>query len=281
MALSLDGGDADHIDHGVMGNWNPDALSAIMWVYLDDVANNLRDFFGKADDAVWLGLSVYRLAADGTAFRIERTTSGDSARATSNSAVLTTGWNCIAAAMQGSGDVADNKVYWGNLSTSLADVTNAAVGTGVLDSIAAYGMTVGNYDSGDRNWSIPGDIAYFACWGAELSLAQLRNVQFSQNAKASGVAPELEGHYGFHGNTTVVDMSGNGYHGTAVGTALAAHAPLGPPFGWDTYLKEKTIGFINIGDVWKRIGSVQINIGDVWKDLSQLQMNVGDAWKDV
>jgi len=40
--------------------------------------------------------------------------------------------------------------------------------------------------------------------------------------------------------------------------------------------------YINIGDDWKTIESLQINIGDAWKDikaLTDLQINIGDVWK--
>ena len=50
---------------------------------------------------------------------------------------------------------------------------------------------------------------------------------------------------------------------------------------WDMGFDEFVGGFVNIGDVWKPIETLQVNIGDVWKDVAEVHLNVGDVWKRI
>ena len=131
-------------------------------------------------------------------------------------------WQCVAATMDGTSKVA--KLYWGDLTTSMAECTytTQTTGTGSISSNAALNQFVGSYGSGTTGGTGK-HLADVAIFNRVLTVGELRDWQFNPR-KMTGCVGFWR--LGSNGTTNVPDLSGNFNTGSITGTTVSAHVPM-------------------------------------------------------
>ncbi len=150
---------------------------------------------------------------------------------TSDTAAPTGVWTCIAATYD-NGATPRAHIYHGSLTAIVIEAASYStsddgIGTPTTES---GNMTIGNRLDFTRG--MDGRIAIIQVVDRALTLAEIRSWQFRPRF-LSGT--KLLHYPGLNGTGTQPDLSGNNNSGTTGGTniAVAAHVPLGPPFGFD------------------------------------------------
>jgi hypothetical protein len=140
-------------------------------------------------------------------------------------------WAFIGASWNTAGANGDQHLYSGSLSLAVAEVSSyvtRVVGSGTLLEDPAEPGILGNRGAGSRQFD--GILATVLIFSRQLALGEIRAQQFHPHAISGCVG---FWHLGFAGTGTQPDWSGGGNHGTVTGATVAAHVPLGPPFGGD------------------------------------------------
>ena len=218
----------------------------LVWYKPISTANVYRPVAGK----VAAGGSPYSFAmfAEGTRFWFGASRTVEDTRRFSTSGQFTAGqWAFIGATW--SIDATGVTLYRGNLTTTVADVTDTAtggIGSGSTPADTAP-IIIGN-ESSTSSLSANGDIAFVGVWNSRLSLEQIAAQQFRPRFNNGNV-------FFWRGATTADhgDLSGNGQTCVVTGATVANEVPLGPWFGlfrtWD-WKKEslKMMGISNEND---------------------------------
>ena len=212
------------------GLQNNGQRSVLAWIYptASPSANNGL-IFSKATSG-WSVYQYFDVRESGSGLKISHgaACSASDAHSRSSDILALNQWHCVAGRM----DVGTtNKIYFGGLSTTLAEVSaydDEIVGGGSVNSDSSAEAAIGNYGFYPASWSrFPGHIAVVVVWNAVLSVAELRLQQFHllgpivqpQNCK-------LFINLGWNGMSTQADWSGNGYNGTVSGATVSDHVPL-------------------------------------------------------
>lgn len=154
-------------------------------------------------------------------FGVPITPSG-TANAVSNTGLVTANeWN-FAAVKYDSSDSQDVRLYHGDLSTLVTEVTYASNVDGTIQSDNASAFIIGRDVAGSLPFT--GDIASILVFpNTALTLGQIRTLQYRPHSIA-GI--ELFVHYGFNGSGSQIDRSGQGNNGTVTGATVAPHVPI-------------------------------------------------------
>lgn len=174
------------------------------------------------------GFSVEKfLLWTGTGFlRTELGRATSYAVAQANNLALANGvWSFVALTWDGS---AAPKLYAGSLTVPVAEVgySTSTAGSGAIQDDAPNDVRIGKaagFGSADSR-----SIAQVSQWNRILNLGEMTEQQFRRRNKSGCVL-----FADYWGTGTQPDWSGNGNNATVTGAAVAAHAPLGPPFGAD------------------------------------------------
>ena len=225
MSLNLSDNSTDRINH--QSGTSLDSLSTgtyIAWINVRDVANTFRDFGSKG-----VNVQFFRRGVDGTRLACFFARATDGQVVDIGTGNITTGWNFIAFTWDLAGTPA---AYWGNLSTLVTDKSfGTNNGSGAKEDDSGDDFLVGNGAS--ISTAAPYDFAWVGVWNRQLTLGEIVRQHFLRPHKTNGNV--LFTHYGFNGVGTQADWSGNGNNGTVTGATVAAHVPLGPPFGLDAF----------------------------------------------
>jgi len=161
---------------------------------------------------------------------IRRNTTNSQAESSSVVSVINQ-WNCMGCIWDINGVDADQKLYWGDLDTQLAEVAGYTVqvaGSGAIDSEATYDLLIGQ-NSNNGTWGpFHGRIGIVAEFDRVLALWELQQWQYSPQALA-GI--QHLAFLGIGGTGPQPDWSGNGNTGTVTGAAQADPPPLPVPMG--------------------------------------------------
>lgn len=147
------------------------------------------------------------------------------------SAWATNKW-CFAACVWNTGGAnGDQKLYVGDLSTTLAEpsaYTSQAVGTGSPGNNSGVAAVWANNTNNAS--AFQGRIATGWIFNRVLSIGELAHLQFKGQI-LSGCVDYHE--FGFTGSSSSADWSGNVNTGTITGATVVDHVPLASPFGFD------------------------------------------------
>lgn len=253
----------EYINHGSAAGIDDLAtLTVAIWHYPTTVDGSYRHIIGKSDDGThgWgIQTTNWWDASNPNTLQIYRSTNngGDYQLAGGSDNMLTlNAWNFDAGYIPAVGTAPS--LYHGNLTTIVADVTeqDTFAGSGAADSDAAYSLYLGAVES-DTNSGYRGTIGFIAVWDGQISLANLRIVQFHP-LSAVGVGTCVFMVYpGLDGGSTVYDKSGNTNDGTVTNATLSTvHLPLGPYFGRNTGLPYvvAAAGAPPTGNLWGPLG---------------------------
>lgn len=229
MGLTFAAATTDKVDVGsgaTLDNLSPGTI--ITWCYPTDVGTYNRRIAVKQGTQP-LAFLVADTAAGDLVLFYSRATTVLKVR-TGTGVITVDNWQCLAATWDAAGVAADQKLYRGTLTTSLAELTYAeqGVGAGAHDDAAAV-LVLGNR----AGLSTPfiGRLAWVGIWNRALPLGELLDQQFHPHVTSGCVG---FWHLGFAGTGTQPDWSGNGNAGTVTGATVGAHVPLGPVFGFDS-----------------------------------------------
>ncbi len=235
MSLLFGGATSDRVSIAAAASINDlDPFTYLLWLY-PTATTNARRIFQKAlvGDTPG-GYKFARLNGTGGTsgnieFTIKRATT-DATRIT-NDRPLNAGLNAwVFLACGFASSVPEMHVWTGSLTALATENTYGTTnnGAGAVTGDNASDLVAGNYVT--ANQAFPGRIAVFAVFNRLLTLAEIRSWQFRPR-KIDGCVLFYE--LGFNGTATQPDWSGNGNAGTVTGATIAAHVPLGPPFGFD------------------------------------------------
>ncbi len=151
--------------------------------------------------------------------------------AQSNSNPVSIGkWNFGVGVWDTGGVNGDQKLYYGDLSTRVAEVGGYAVqtvGAGPYHNTAATTLLSGINRTAGINGEFDGKIALIAAWDVILTLDQIELQQYNLAFPIDKANCKIFVNSGWYGTGTQVDWSGNGSNGTVVGAAtLSPHVPL-------------------------------------------------------
>jgi len=227
MALNIDvNTGSDRVDHGSDASLdNLDPFTYLTWIQPTVAFISASRLFSKN------AITNVALVQEGGGLQYFRDRDTDTSYITDTLMTLNA-WNLVAIVFNSSGG--ENEIvniYSGSLTAAATEASSYSTqddGSGALASDAGGSWIVGNRSAFDR--SMASDIAIVAIINRALSLSEIIAWQWQPRVVADTV---LFSHYGFNGTTTAFDLSGNGNDGTASGATIAAHVPLGPPFGFD------------------------------------------------
>lgn len=228
-ALNFVDNSNDAVDHGPDPTINNLAQGTILlWVNLDNAAANFRKLFGKNSGGVNAPRCV-RVSGGNWQLIIGRATSNQIVEMPKAS--LSPGsWQFMAWTW----DITNGgpKSYIGDLNTIVSEVTTGASdGSGAQSDDSSQPWSVGAFDTAARQFAMGMKVAMFAIIDTDLPIAAIRKFQYRMFPTNT---TKVFSHYGFNGTSTQPDWSGNGNSGTVTGATLADHAPLAPPFGFDS-----------------------------------------------
>lgn len=230
----------EYIDHGSAAFLNDlTSFTVAFWHYTNTIDTKYRHCICKTDDGtngwgiaftdIWDSpmpntLQVFR-SHDG-AGNFQRAGGSD------NLFTLNT-WYFTATYVPATGTAPS--IYNGSLTSIISDVTeqNTGVGAGAVDSDAAYPLRIGATQTNTTN-KYRGTVAFYAIWNGQVTLGQLKTIQFNP-ARAAGVGDcRLLSFPGLHGASSVTDLSGTGNTGTITNaSASSVHLPVPFCFGFD------------------------------------------------
>lgn len=180
-----------------------------------------------------VGFSAYRdfIIKDTGSMLLEAGRATVDCKAESNTGLITANnWWWIAYQLKTNGVNGDQKIFYSNLSSPLAEVggyISQQVGSGAVSSDNSFSFCLGNSVTPQSFWGMTGAVAFVATWNRLLTLSEL----IAQQRRAWPTPGcQFFSHVGYPG-TTVTDRSGNANHGTVTGTSAANHAPVLTPFG--------------------------------------------------
>lgn len=201
-----------------------DPWTVLMWVKVTTLTNN-RYFWSKGAGGSNNRRSVCLLSGTSGDIGVvlDRATT-DLNYTSSNTPFSSSSWKFLAVTFH-STNSSNNLVhiYVGSLSTLATEVTYVVRidGSGAFASDSGESWRVGNLKA--ESGAIQGTIAYTQVISDELSLAQIRALQFRPRVIPN---TKLFLNLGFNGTGTQTDLSGNGNNGTVTGCAVDAHVPI-------------------------------------------------------
>ena len=223
MALIFTGATSDRVDCGTnAGISDLTTWSYIAWVYPTSLGN-VRLICSKGTSG------VKRFDFNGTTGNIEmlhlRATSSLSYITNDTPLSGTNAWYFVAGTCDTGGTAGSlAALYTGTLTTTVAQRGVTALdGSGALTAEGGQNFIIGNRTNADRAWT--GKIAMVGAWNRVLTLAELRDLQFSPR-KTSGCV----GFWILNGTGTQADWSGSGLPGTVTGATQSSHVPIRRPF---------------------------------------------------
>lgn len=228
-ALTFGAATTDRVDCGSAASLDDlSSISVLAWVYPTSLVND-KAIVSKYRGTAGEGWILYMVGTSGAiGWRRERATTDQDY--VSNTGFLTADlWNCVGVLS----DTTDAKVYYGTLTSRMAEVTysSSAGGSGILAIDASRILMIGNRDAATPNAAFPGDIALAMVWNRRLSEGELFAQQFNPRVTSGCV---LYVCCGFNGTGTQADWSGNVNNGTVTGATLSTRGlPIGPLFGFD------------------------------------------------
>ena len=230
MALNFQSASSDVSNHGSATSIDDfDPFTHLFWMNWRSTsgAQRLQDKGG----AVGSGHALRKIGNSGALGILLSRATTNTEYVTSTFPMILNVWRFIACAFD-SGASAGEVVnfYSGGLSTTATEdsYTTSTDGSGTVSSDASSSLLIGNDSGGNR--SIQADIAIYAYINRALTLGECVSWQFHPRVI---LGTRMFTIYGFNGTGTQPDWSGNGNAGTLTGTSVAAHVPLGPPFGFD------------------------------------------------
>jgi len=229
MALDFSGAGSDRVDCGSDASLDDfSAHSVVAWIYIPTLGFGLvaaKDTAAGGFEKEW----TIRATGQINAF-MQMTTTSMAARSDNSAGNIITANNWWFVGYTASSGFVP-KLYLGNLTTTVSEVTyitqTTGVGTPVSDAAASF--VIGN--NIDVAGKLPGIVACLTYVDRELSVGELRILQYRFTKLYSGQQGIWQ--LGFDGTGTQADLSGNGNNGTVTGATVADHAPIPPPFGFD------------------------------------------------
>ena len=207
MALSFGDGTTDNVDHG-----NDAALgtmpqfTVMFWFKPAEIGSQFRVIASKTNNAGTAGWQIAKSTGVPLQLFVLRTSGNH--EVTLNSSLLdTTNWHFIAC----TADITNGgpKMYHGTMTKSVADESTFAFdGGGTQISDASDPLWFGNGESGSLSWQ--SDLACAAVYDTDLSLGEIRKLQFNTAHWNDHSNCLVFTHYGFNGTGTQADWSGNG-----------------------------------------------------------------------
>lgn len=244
MALSLVHGSTHWINHGSgtsLDNINPVTLMA--WVSVDTLeVNGERDLlFSKQTINNEDGTGFFVGRATPTPVMLALIETEDirchAQAATANFALYGINkWIFVTAALEVG---VSPRLLVGDLATAPAEPSSYLfqdAGTGLVTDNSSFDQIIGNGRTLASVWQMGGDVAFVHIVAGNLTNDQIIE-QWMRPHSFGPTISRLFVHYGFNGSGSQIDWSGNGNHGTLVGSpGRVAHVPLMPGFGYDAAL---------------------------------------------
>ena len=212
----------DTVTFGTLGDWNPTVFSVCAWVDPDSFGeSNL----GRIADKASAGSTVARLGLrvndsstgfDNESFVVSRDGAVDEVcNGTESSVSLAGGWHFLCGTCNGT----TCSCYRGTTTTNAVDVTGNQGTLNTAVDVSAMSMIVGS--NVDVNRDFDGRIAYVHFYDRVLTLAEIQQLQWRPFSITDGqklFAP-------LWGDTTELDLSGNGATGTVSGSTASTDGP--------------------------------------------------------
>jgi len=229
MALTFGAALTDRVNHGSDASLDDlSTFTILLWIYPTTLTAN-RSLWSKTPfgDPPFFALGI--LAAD--ELRVKINQAGGATEYETNNANLTINKWWFVGLDYDSGDATRHRIYRGDLTTMATECTYAVAdnGAGARGADAGADFALGNRKFG-AVWAsaFQGRIAFGGCWNRVLSIGEIQAQQFRPHVTTGCVLYSQLGFFGALG--TVADWTGTGNNGTPVGTTVADHVPLGPPF---------------------------------------------------
>ena len=224
MAL-LNNSDTDYIQADSNRTDSPSALTYLFWIKL----NTIQESYFYRSGGGERQLSFTWADTDNLEFTVFRVTQNSTYRST-DFAAATGNWYFVAFVYN-----EDNTVWGGSQAMEFArgTLTTKATQLSTSQILAGSGGTTGlsndtvyltNRDSIDDR-RLDGDIAFYAGFESELSLAEIQSIQFNP-WMAINYSPVTLLFPGLQGASTVIDYSGNGDHFTATNMTVSPGVPV-------------------------------------------------------
>jgi hypothetical protein len=236
MSLLFSSGADNYVDYGsaaVLDNLSQRTMLA--WIYPTSVTTPLAQaIYAKADGTSFSAYrSFYVAGSIGSTIYVDSHRATTILKAESGTVLSNNVWQFVGGAVDEAATATDQKLYWGSLSTAVAEVPTYAsqqVGSGAFGNDAAFNATLGNFSATvPQSWSrFIGRIAFFAMWNRVLTLNEIRQQQFRPYPTTGCV---IFSHLGYNGTGTQANLSGQALNGTVTGATADIHVPLTAPFG--------------------------------------------------
>lgn len=226
MGLVFGGASSDRVNHGsptLLDGLSPATYT--FWVY-PTTFTDARAILHKGSASN----TGRRISLSGTSgavgFRVQRATTA--CLYVTSSFMTLNAWNFIAALLvpgRGTGIV---DILLGSLTTPAVEgsYSSSSDGSGAVSTDGADDFIIGNLTTAAS--AFQGVIANYQAYNRELSVAEIRQIQYKRSVFSGCI---LNCNPGWHGGSSVIDLSGNLLAGTITGATVDRDVPLGGPFG--------------------------------------------------
>ena len=228
--MAIDLSTTGYINHGSSSTLEDFTVGTILaWVY---IGSSVPDgyVFSK-----WTGTidEMYMYFDGNTNKRIEcsRGRATTTLRVRSAASTLQANkWQFVGFTFNSAGADTDQKLYWGDLTTTVAEVSylDRRVGSGTLTAGSTGNAWVGNRNDSPGTWAQLNNtrVGFVAVYPTILTLQQIFEQQFNLTPVVDGARLFVQ--YGLGALSEAVDWSGNANHGTVTNGSLAGHIPICP-----------------------------------------------------
>jgi concanavalin A-like lectin/glucanase superfamily protein len=225
MSLAFVDGGTDIVSAGTGASLELDTVTILIWINPTSLPNAaLRHLFAKGPGGanLWFNSSGGANNLVGQRARPGGTNCSVQVDWTNLPAAGAGKWNFWGVQLHTAGADADQKLFGGDLTTTVIEATtyvNQTVGTGTPASLAGTTATIGNLDGG--SFSFQSSIASVGIWNRLLTLAE---IQYQQSHRRPTTGCVLFHEY--MSTDQQKDFSGTGNVGTVSGPTVATHVPI-------------------------------------------------------
>jgi hypothetical protein len=207
-----------------------DNLAALTLMYWCQLPTSPQGQYFAIKDPSAGTMEWYNSSGDVITFRRARATSALRLEAAVGnfSAYVAGAWIYVCVIMNSGGADGDQKLLMGSLTAPAAEpssYSSRTVGSGALTSESGQVLDVG----AAFNLELNGPGAIFHLVNRAMPVAEVQAQRLMPRPVDGSV---IFCHYGYNGTGTQPDWSGKGNSGTVTAATVAAHVPLGPPFGF-------------------------------------------------
>jgi hypothetical protein len=174
-----------HVNWGTISGDNMGSGTLIAWIYPTN-HNGASDqaIFAKGDHIDEFGFGLSWGSGGDIEIKHGRATTELHARSSTNP-VSSNSWQCVAAHWNSAGIAGDQELFWGDLSTALAEVgaySIQQVGAGALTDVTATNLYIGDNPVAGWEHGFAGDIAFVFYSTTYLTLTQMIQIQWRMAA---------------------------------------------------------------------------------------------------